>query len=95
MAEPDLAEDWKTLGHPREDNGCVICGVGGTDVLVGDTRPEDVTWRCEGCMGLVCRDHTLCIPDARRGVPLYKGREYFSGTYCSITCWERCGSPDE
>jgi hypothetical protein len=85
--ELDLVEDWAALHHPPPDNGCVVCGVGG-DVLIGDTPADQVTWRCQGCNGLVCRSCTLKIPNSR---PV----EYYHATLCSIRCWERVGKPDE
>ena len=44
-----LAEDWKAINVPPKDNGCVICGAGGEDVIIGDT--PKVTWRCRRCNG--------------------------------------------
>ena len=93
---PALAEDWTNLKVLPDDSvGCVICGVGGEDIVIGDTPKEDVIWRCQGCNGLVCRNHTLCMPDARDHRPHYRGREYYHETMCSLQCWERLGKPDE
>lgn len=79
MGEQTLFEWGK---EPPPDSGCCRCG----KTVNADESP--VLWRCEGCNGLVCRDHTLTIPGSHPA-------EYYEPTLCSNECWVKVGRPDE
>jgi hypothetical protein len=66
--------------HSRGE-GCCRCG------KKQHADGSAVTWKCQGCQGLVCRECTLTIPGS---VPL----EYYEETLCSVACWQAIGSPD-
>ena len=106
----DLAESWRDLGFPPEDNGCIQCG------KKVNADGSGVTWRCAGCNRLVCRECTLCEPGPSRravtasswlvnwvaqiddrsfDVPSPGGVKYMEDTLCSLRCWERIGRPEE
>jgi len=65
-----------------EHYGCAVCQ---------RTRHEDgsrITWKCSYCGALICRRCALTIPGSRPP-------EYYQATFCSKTCWEAAGAPDE
>ena len=82
-------DDWKALKPPED--GCCICGVGGSNLIIGDT--PDVSWRCQVCRRLVCKNHVLCWPENGAHIPHYGGREILWETLCSVECWEKAGRP--
>jgi len=61
--KPDLETYWKDLKHPP--TGCSRCGKEFNE----DDGGSKVTWRCQVCSHLVCRDCTLTLPGHRTPPP--------------------------